>query len=206
MPCLLIGTGPPSELPVSAACFRSCAATVQLQQFADPRHRGRTPVAKLGVYADWVPETTRHRPPAPSSLNTMTTRHRAFPVILGAEIGTKARRDQKFESGFLQRRVRCEPFSPAGEPNGIQSLSAATRACADCGHPVFRSSDDISCPGRLAFPIQIRTGRLLDARALVSDRRASGRASWDPVFGCLQHLSLEPVAMIAQSGNSRAVT
>ena len=35
---------------------------------------------------------------------------------------------------------------------------------------------------------------------------ASGRASRDPVFGCLQHLSLELVAMIAQSGNSRAVT
>jgi hypothetical protein len=37
-----------------------------------------------------------------------------------------------------------------------------------------------------------------------SGRRASGRASGDPVFGCLQHLSLELVAMIDQSGNSRA--
>jgi hypothetical protein len=37
-----------------------------------------------------------------------------------------------------------------------------------------------------------------------SDRRASGRASRDPVFGCLQHLSLELIAMTAQSGNSRA--
>jgi hypothetical protein len=36
-----------------------------------------------------------------------------------------------------------------------------------------------------------------------SDRRASVRASRDPVSG-LRHLSLELVAMIAQSGNSRA--
>ena len=35
-------------------------------------------------------------------------------------------------------------------------------------------------------------------------RNASGRASRDPVFGCVQHLSLKLVATITQSGNSRA--
>ena len=37
-----------------------------------------------------------------------------------------------------------------------------------------------------------------------SDRSASGRASRDPVFRCLQHLSFKLVATIAQSRNSRA--
>jgi hypothetical protein len=35
-------------------------------------------------------------------------------------------------------------------------------------------------------------------------RNASGRASRDPVFGCVQYLSLKLVATITQSGNSRA--
>ena len=107
----------------------------------------------------------------------------------------------------LQRRVRCEPFSPAGEPNGIQSLSAAISSLCGLRPSSFPIQRRHLLPRSACFSNPNKDGgRLLDARALVSDRRASGRASWDPVFGCLQHLSLEPVAMIAQSGNSRAVT
>jgi hypothetical protein len=59
----------------------------------------------------------------------MATRHRAFPVILGAAIGIKARRDQKFESGFLQRGVCLSsvPQTPSVKPKKPQPSSEMQR-------------------------------------------------------------------------------
>jgi len=45
-------------------------------------------------------------PPAPSTLNTMTPRHRAFPVILDAAIGTKARRETRSLSPPMSPSLR----------------------------------------------------------------------------------------------------
>jgi len=71
---LLIGTGQPApgEWLVSVACFRSCAATVHFNNSPVLLIGVRTPAAKPGVCADWVPDTT-DIVPAPSSLNTMST-------------------------------------------------------------------------------------------------------------------------------------
>ena len=71
----------------------------------------------------------------------------------------------------------------------------------------MRSLDFFAANLRNAHTRREHAARLNGPRAGTqrgSDRRASGRASRDPVFGRLQHLSLELVAMMAQSGNSRA--
>jgi hypothetical protein len=131
----------------------------------------------------------------------------------------------RFESGSLQQTVRLSPdfalvpgkarvFRHVGRrPGGAVGRDAQIRQHRAQG-PVVSLSGDIPVPHcrrsgsrRWGAAAKLRCRSIEQAGDFGfdgSDRRASGRASRDPVFGCLQHLSLELVAMIAQSGNSRA--
>jgi hypothetical protein len=66
----------------------------------------------------------------------MTTRHRAFPIILDSAIGAKGpERDKKFEPGFLRRRVRLSgvPQTLSVKPKKPQPSSKCS-AMSESGH------------------------------------------------------------------------
>ena len=129
----------------------------------------RTPIAKLGVYAGWVPDTTDIAP-RPSSLNTMTTRRRPFPVIFGCRDRNQGpERDQKFESAdesvpAASRRCcrsnrrnrnppqKCSAMSESGQTEKVPHRHGHGRLTSNNGNIWRQAGTAVPCHERTKCP------------------------------------------------------